>query len=117
MNSESGAAHENAEPNNTVKPATVVDGKARTVPAKPTDKTNGKCQDEAYWHRRNYGVQLAIFVVGVIVAIIYICQLEQMRKSTIAATAAAIAAKESVKQTRETAHLDQRAWVAPISVT
>jgi hypothetical protein len=48
--------------------------------------------------------------VGIYALWIYYGQLEEMRKSTQAATASFRLAKES-------SNLDQRAWVAPISVT
>jgi hypothetical protein len=60
-----------------------------------------------------------ILTTAIIAACVYGCQLSEMQKATIAATKAADAAKESsdtakrsIEFARETAHLDQRAWVS-----
>lgn len=57
------------------------------------------------------------FSVICVQALIYGFQLKEMRKSTQAATKAAKAAETSVEQARETARLDQRAWVGVIDVS
>jgi hypothetical protein len=68
------------------------------------------------YERRHYRLQLALLVVGIVVAFIYAGQLYEMQKSTHAATQAAKAAKNSINLSRENAHLDQRAWVAQDSL-
>jgi hypothetical protein len=81
-----------------------------SIPAKKA-KTTGA--NEPDYGRRHYRVQLAAVFVGAVVAVIYGCQLNEMRKSTNAATSAANSAKKSLEQIERNAHLDQRAWVAP----
>lgn len=56
------------------------------------------------------GIFLALVNFGTLIVLIY--QTAEMRRSTNAATQAAAAAQDSVKQGRESARLDQRAWVA-----
>lgn len=55
---------------------------------------------------------LAICIQG----LIFNGQLGEMKKSTDAATKAAKAAEDSVTFARESAHLDQRAWVGPMGI-
>jgi hypothetical protein len=57
------------------------------------------------------------FLAICVQAFIYNAQLKEMKKSTDAAIKAANLAEESVKQSRETSRLDQRAWVGVISVS
>jgi hypothetical protein len=56
------------------------------------------------------------FLAICVQAFIYNSQLREMKKSTDAATKAAKAAEEGVAFARESAHLDQRAWVAVIDI-
>jgi hypothetical protein len=58
----------------------------------------------------------AIFCAICVQAAIYFFQLQQINKSTDAATKAANAAEASVKQVRKTARRDQRAWVAVVDL-
>jgi archaellum component FlaG (FlaF/FlaG flagellin family) len=53
-----------------------------------------------------------ILAAAIIAACIYGCQLSEMQKATEAATKAAEAAQDSVAHAKETAHIDQRAWVS-----
>jgi len=55
--------------------------------------------------------------VGIYALWVYRGQLDEMRKSTQAATDAAKVAKDSITFAKETAHLDQRAWLTIRSAT
>jgi len=56
------------------------------------------------------------FLAICVQAFIYNAQLKEMKKSTDAATKAANMAEESLKQVREAARIDQRAWVGVIGI-
>ena len=68
-------------------------------------------QSEKY----HFCLEVILAVIGLIALYVYYFQLEEMRKSTNAATRAAKAAEDSITLTREMSRLDQRAWVAPIA--
>jgi hypothetical protein len=57
-----------------------------------------------------------VFCAICVEAGIYFFQLKQIKNSTYAATKAANAAQASVKQVRESARRDQRAWVALVDI-
>jgi hypothetical protein len=78
----------------------------------PRNKPKKRCWRDKRWRHPQVIVNGALAFVAVIAAIIYFCQLQQMKKATRAATNAAARAKDSIDQARQTAHLDQRAWVA-----
>jgi hypothetical protein len=114
-----GNADQNNHPkktNNT--PAHLMSGNAdpSPIPATPSHNNTNGTNQKPDWQRRHYRVQVAAVIVGIVVAYIYGCQLNEMMKSTRAATDAAKAAKDSVAFARENARLDQRAWVGVIRV-
>jgi hypothetical protein len=78
----------------------------------PRDKPKKRCWRDKRWTHPQVIVNGALAFVAVIAAIIYFCQLQQMKKATRAATNATKAATDSVKFARDHAHLDQRAWIA-----
>lgn len=71
-------------------------------------------RDSQWWQVIVAGILVPF---GIYAVIVYSEQLDEMRKSTDAATRAAKAAEDSVMLTRETAHLDQQAWVAVTAIS
>jgi hypothetical protein len=116
VNSESREAHEKSKSNDGADKVPPIPSDPPPITDIPTRNAKHETPNQTDWQRRHYWMQFAVFLVGVVVAIIYGCQLNEMRKSTNAAARAARAAENSLTFARENAHLDQRAWVAAIDV-
>jgi hypothetical protein len=86
------------------------------ISAAPGENDTKGGKQSTDWQRRHYRVQVATVIVGLIVAFIYGCQLNEMRKSTEAATKMAKVAKDSLIFAQDNTHLEQRPWVTVISV-
>jgi hypothetical protein len=109
VNSETGKAHEQSKADNSTDKVSPIPSDPSSIADVPAHDTEKHTTNQPDWRRRLYWMQFAVFLVGIVIAIIYGCQLNEIRKSTQAAT-------EAVKFARANAHLDQRAWVAPISI-
>jgi hypothetical protein len=72
----------------------------------PASKGDDACTEQAKREQWRFRIEAAATIIGVIVAVIYGCQLYEMRKAT------KIAAENYLLQTKAL-HIDQRAWVAP----
>jgi hypothetical protein len=105
VNSESGEAHKENESSNGTDKVSPIPSEPTTVADIPTRNTEDKTANQTDWQRWHYWMQFAVFLVGGVVAFIYGCQLNEMRKATRVAT-------HGLGLTREMARLDQRAWVA-----
>ena len=91
---------------------------AVSKPPTSKDRSEPEAERKKWTQSEKYHFWLNVFlaVIGVIALFIYYRQLEEMRKSTDAATKAATAAEESIKLTKEMSRLDRRAWVAPMAI-
>ena len=91
---------------------------AVSKPPTSKDRSEPEAERKKWTQSEKYHFWLKVFlaVIGVIALFIYYWQLEEMRKSTDAATKAATAAEESIKLTKEMSRLDRRAWVAPMAI-
>ncbi len=113
MNSESSEADKKSKANNGTAKVPPIPSNTSPIADAPANNAEGNATNQTGYQRRHnrvqLRVQLAAVFVGVIVAFIYACQLNEMRKSTQAAT-------DAVKLARDSSHLDQRAWVATLQV-
>jgi len=82
--------------------------------AEPAGNNALQPKSQAYWEQRQFRVQRLIAYAGVLGLIVYGLQLWEMRKSTDAATNAALSAKEGLTIARASVQLEQRAWVAVV---
>lgn len=117
MNSESGEADKQSKAKDGANKVPPVPSNSSPVANVTTRDTENETANQPNWQRRHYWMQFAVFLVGAVVAFIYGCQLNEMRKSTNAATKAAKAAEDNVALARENARLDQRAWVSATILT
>jgi hypothetical protein len=116
VNSESGEAYEKSKANDGTNKVPPIPSDSPPITDIPSRNTKNDTAKQPDWQRRHHRVQLAAVVVGAIVAVIYGCQLNEMRKATQAATDAAKSAKDSITFAKESAHLDQRAWVGILDI-
>jgi hypothetical protein len=89
-----------------------VEGEHSAQPSKQDEKPCSnppKVSKKAEW--AHVFVSAILVVITALILRVYSGQLDQMRKSTKAATAAAKAAKNGIALAKESARLDQRAWV------
>ena len=117
MTSKSNAEQHQGEAQHGLSDVPAIKREERKIGTHPTDSDSNNFKKTANWEKRHFAINAIIAVVGGLALIIYWCQLREMRKSTDAATRAAKAAEDSITFARNSAHLDQRAWVAPIDVT
>lgn len=112
MNSSGGKAQGNKKANDGLPAASpIVERAEGNVGTKPAQREGDESSNSAKWERRQYRVQATIAVVGALSVVIYGFQLYEMRKATEATTVAAKAAQDAVELARESAQIDQRAWV------
>lgn len=108
MNGESDEADEQRKTEDRSNEVPPVPSDAPPISNVPPDNTQGDANEQPDWQRRQYrvklAVQLATVIVGVAVAFIYGCQLNEMRKTS------RIAADNYALQTTAL-HIDQRAYV------
>jgi hypothetical protein len=77
--------------------------------ANPRHSQQNESRNNAGWQRKHHRVQLVIAIGGLLGLVLLSLQWREMQKSTRAAT-------DAISLTRETEHLDQRAWVSTIQV-
>src|ERR1700730_13876810 len=82
--------------------------------ANPDNNEQSGHHDKPDWQREHYNVQRLIAIGGLLGLVVLSLQWCEMRKSTDAATKAAIAARDGITRAEATAHLDQRAWVSTV---
>jgi len=111
VNSESGEANKHEKPDDGANKVTPSQSNTPSITNVPSGNTKTEAANQTEWERRHYWVQVAVFIVGVIVAIIYSCQLSEMRKATHAAKRAGDLARQGMEQVERNARLDQRAWI------
>lgn len=119
--------HGNAKPNDT--PAQVIQPVIDKSKSKPTEKDRNtgsdKDGDESALKWWNFYNAIAVTLFTLVLAVVAVLQwssmrqqanymkdgLEMTKESNVAALKAANAAEESVKHAKETARIDQRAWI------
>src|SRR5438105_3373559 len=81
--------------------------------SQPTENKQNNPEKLPMWKNPQWWqvlVQAVLIPAGIYALVIYSEQLDQMQESTKAAT-------DAIKLARDNAHLDQRAWIAPTTVS